>query len=152
MAFHLTQGTFSFLPSLTDDEIRLQVQYCLDNDWPINVEFTDDPHPRNTYWEMWGLPMFDVKDPAAILYEINECRRAYPHHYIRVGAYDRSKGRQTIALSFIVNRPPMILALACLDRRHMTGSLAIHYIAMRLINPKVSVSLTDTGRPLGKAF
>jgi ribulose-bisphosphate carboxylase small chain len=23
-----------------------------------------------------------------------------------VGAYDRSKGRQTIALSFIVNRPP----------------------------------------------
>ncbi len=94
MAFHLTQGTFSFLPSLTDEEIRLQVQYCLDNEWPINVEFTDDPHPRNTYWEMWGLPMFDVKDPAAILYEINECRRAYPHHYIRVGAYD------------IVNRPP----------------------------------------------
>jgi ribulose-bisphosphate carboxylase small chain len=105
MTFHLTQGTFSFLPPLTDDEIRKQVQYCLDNDWPINVEFTDDPHPRNTYWEMWGLPMFDENDPAAILYEINECRRAYPHHYIRVGAFDRRKGRQTIALSFIVNRP-----------------------------------------------
>ncbi|HVB74911.1 MAG TPA: ribulose bisphosphate carboxylase small subunit, partial [Ktedonobacteraceae bacterium] len=104
MAFHLTQGTFSFLPPLTDDEIRMQVQYCLDNDWPLNVEFTDDPHPRNTYWEMWGLPMFDEKDPAAILYEINECRKAYPNHYIRVGAYDRRKGRQTIALSFIVNR------------------------------------------------
>ena len=29
-----------------------------------------------TYWEMWGLPMFDLKDPAAILYEINECRKA----------------------------------------------------------------------------
>jgi ribulose-bisphosphate carboxylase small chain len=106
MAFRLTQGTFSFLPDLSDDEIRMQVQYCLDHNWPINVEFTDDPHPRNAYWEMWGLPMFDVKDPAAILYEINQCRRAYPHHYIRVGAYDRSKGRQTIALSFIVNRPP----------------------------------------------
>ena len=49
--------------------------------------------------------MFDVKDAAAILYEINECRKAYPHHYIRVGAYDRKKGRQTLALSFIVNRP-----------------------------------------------
>lgn len=105
MAFHLTQGTFSFLPPLTDDEIRMQVQYCLDHDWPINVEFTDDPHPRNSYWEMWGLPMFDVKDPAAILYEINACRKANPNHYIRVGAYDRSKGRQTIAISFIVNRP-----------------------------------------------
>jgi ribulose-bisphosphate carboxylase small chain len=105
MAFHLTQGTFSFLPPLTDDEIRMQVQYCLENGWPINVEFTDDAHPRDTYWEMWGLPMFDVKDPAAILYEINECRKAYPQHYIRVSAFDRSKGRQTIALSFIVNRP-----------------------------------------------
>ena len=69
------------------------------------MEFNDDPHPRNNYWEMWGLLMFDVKDPAAILYEINAWRKAYPTHYIRVGAYDRSKGRQTIALSFIVNRP-----------------------------------------------
>ena len=28
----------------------------------MNLEFTDDPHPRNTYWEMWGLPMFDLQD------------------------------------------------------------------------------------------
>jgi ribulose-bisphosphate carboxylase small chain len=106
VTFHLTQGTFSFLPPLTDAEISKQIQYCLDHGWAINIEFTDDPHPRNTYWMMWELPMFDVPDPAAILSAINECRRAYPHHYIRVGAYDRSKGRQTIALSFIVNRPP----------------------------------------------
>ena len=106
MAFHLTQGTFSFLPPLTDDEIRAQVQYCLDNDWPINVEFTDDAHPRNTYWNMWGLPMFDAKDPAGVLHEINECRTAHQECYIRVSAYDRRKGRQTIALAFIVNRPP----------------------------------------------
>jgi ribulose-bisphosphate carboxylase small chain len=105
MAFHLTQGTFSFLPPLTDEEITKQIQYCLDNNWPLNVEFTDDPHPRNAYWEMWGLPMFDIKDPAGIMYEINACRKAYPHHYIRVSAYDRSKGKQTVVLSFIVNRP-----------------------------------------------
>ena len=105
MSFHLTQGTFSFLPPLTDEEISRQIDYCLQNEWPLNIEFTDDPHPRNTYWEMWGLPMFDLADPAAILYELNECRKAYPHHYIRLSAYDRSKGRQTIALSFIVNRP-----------------------------------------------
>src|SRR3989440_12465965 len=105
MAFHLTQGTFSFLPPLTDEEIRAQVEYCLNNGWAINVEFTDDPHPRNTYWEMWGLPMFDLKDPAGVLLEINECRRAYPGHYIRLTAYDASYGRQTTALSFIVQRP-----------------------------------------------
>jgi ribulose-bisphosphate carboxylase small chain len=105
MTFHLTQGTFSFLPPLTDDEISAQIQYCLDKDWPLNVEFTDDPHPRNTYWVMWGLPMFDMKDAAAILSEINACRNLHPHYYIRVSAYDRTKGRQTIGLSFIVNRP-----------------------------------------------
>src|SRR2546423_9900158 len=105
MAFHLTQGTFSFLPPLTDEEIRAQVEYCLNNGWAINVELTDDPHPRNSYWEMWGLPMFELKDPAGVLLEINECRRAYPGHYIRLTAYDASYGRQTTALSFLVQRP-----------------------------------------------
>jgi ribulose-bisphosphate carboxylase small chain len=101
----ITQGTFSFLPDLTDDQVKAQVQYCLDNDWPISVEYTDDPHPRNTYWEMWGMPMFELKDAAAIALEINACRKAFPQHYIRVNGYDRSLGRATTALSFIVNRP-----------------------------------------------
>ncbi len=48
----ITQGTFSYLPELTDDEITAQVQYCLDNKWAVGLEFTDDPHPRNVYWEM----------------------------------------------------------------------------------------------------
>ncbi|MEU5882273.1 ribulose bisphosphate carboxylase small subunit [Spirillospora sp. NPDC047279] len=101
----ITQGTFSYLPDLTDDEISAQIAYALEHGWPCSVEFTDDPHPRNDYWEMWGLPMFDMADPAAVLYEINECRRAYPNLYIRLNAYDASYGRQTTALSFIVQRP-----------------------------------------------
>jgi ribulose-bisphosphate carboxylase small chain len=101
----ITQGTFSYLPDLTDDEVRAQIQYALDNGWPLSVEFTDDPHPRNSYWEMWGLPMFDLHDAAGVLYEVNECRRAYPNRYIKVNAYDARFGRQTTALSFIVNRP-----------------------------------------------
>jgi ribulose-bisphosphate carboxylase small chain len=102
----VTQGTFSYLPDLTDVEITAQAQYALDNGWPLSVEFTDDPHPRNNYWEMWGLPMFDLADAAGVLYEVNECRRAYPGHYIRLNAYDARHGRQTTALSFIVSRPP----------------------------------------------
>jgi len=101
----LTQGTFSYLPDFTDEEITAQVQYALDNGWPISVEFTDDPHPRNVYWEMWGLPMFDMTDAAAILLEVNACRAAYPNHYVKVNAYDARLGRQTTALSFIVQRP-----------------------------------------------
>lgn len=101
----LTQGTFSFLPDLTDGEISRQVEYCISNGWSINVEYTDDPHPRNSYWEMWGLPMFDTVDPAAVLAEIHACRRAYPNRYIKVNANDATRGRETVALSFIVNRP-----------------------------------------------
>jgi ribulose-bisphosphate carboxylase small chain len=101
----ITQGTFSFLPDLTDEQIKKQIEYCLQNGWAVNVEFTDDPHPRNTYWEMWGLPMFDLKDPAAILYEVNECRKAYPNHYVRVTGFDDTRGWESPRLSFIVNRP-----------------------------------------------
>lgn len=101
----ITQGTFSYLPDLTDDEIKAQIQYCLNNGWAISVEHTDDPHPRNIYWELFGLPMFDANDPAAVMYEINECRKVFPNHYIRVNGYDRSHGRATTALSFIVSRP-----------------------------------------------
>jgi len=102
----ITQGTFSYLPDFTDEQIKAQVQYCLDNDWAVSVEHTDDPHPRNVYWDMYGLPMFDLKDPAAIMLEINGCRKTFPRHYIKVNGYDRRYGRQTTGLSFLVNRPP----------------------------------------------
>jgi ribulose-bisphosphate carboxylase small chain len=101
----LTQGTFSFLPDLTDAQIRKQVEYCLGMGFPINIEYTDDPHPRNSFWEMWGLPLFDLRDPVPVLAEIEACRRAYPDHYVKVNGYDVRKGRETVALSFIVQRP-----------------------------------------------
>jgi ribulose-bisphosphate carboxylase small chain len=101
----LTQGQFSFLPDLTDAQITAQIAYALKQGWALNVEYTDDPHPRNTYWEMWGIPMFDLKDPAGILMEINECRATYPRHYVRVTAFDSSRGWETPRMSFLVNRP-----------------------------------------------
>ena len=102
----ITQGTFSYLPELSDEQITAQLQYCLDNEWAVSVEYTDDPHPRNAYWEMFGMPLFDLKDPAGIMQEITACRNAFPRHYIRVNGYDRRYRRQTMALSFLVNRPP----------------------------------------------
>ncbi len=101
----ITQGMFSYLPDLTDEEISAQIRYALGNGWAVSVESTDDPRPRNNYWDMWGLPMFDLTDPAAALVEANECRRTYPDRYIRVTAYDATHGRQTTAMSFLVNRP-----------------------------------------------
>ncbi|MCZ6667582.1 MAG: ribulose bisphosphate carboxylase small subunit [Gammaproteobacteria bacterium] len=101
----MTQGQFSFLPDLTDEQISAQIKYALENSWAINIEYTDDPHPRNTYWEMYGMPMFDMKDPAGVLMEINECRKAFPQHYIRVMASDATRGVESPKMSYIVNRP-----------------------------------------------
>ena len=96
MTMRITQGTFSFLPDLTDKQIAAQVQYCIDQGWAVNIEFTDDPHPRNTYWEMWGNPMFDISDAAAVMMELNACRKVYGERYIRISGFDASHGWETI--------------------------------------------------------
>lgn len=101
----LTQGQFSFLPDLTDAQISAQLDYALNKGWAIGIEYTDDPHPRNTYWEMFGNPMFDLKDAAGALMEINQCRKTFPRHYIRVTAFDATRGVESPTMSYIVNRP-----------------------------------------------
>jgi ribulose-bisphosphate carboxylase small chain len=103
----ITQGTFSFLPDLTDQEIEAQVRYALQNGWSISVEYTDDAHPRNSYWEMWNLPLFELTpdDAHLAMREVAACRERFPEHYIKLIAYDARHGRQTTGLSFIVNRP-----------------------------------------------
>jgi len=102
---HITQGQFSFLPPLTDTEIRAQVDYALSKGWALSVEWTDDPHPRNCYWNMWGNPMFQIKDVAAVLFEVNACRKAHSEVYIKVNAFDNTRGVESMVMSFIVQRP-----------------------------------------------
>ncbi|MBK1615150.1 ribulose bisphosphate carboxylase small subunit [Rubrivivax gelatinosus] len=101
----LTQGQFSYLPDLTDEEITLQIEYGLKKGYAWSIEYTDDPHPRNTYWEMYGMPMFDLQDAAGVLMELNACRKTFPNLYIRLMAFDSTRGIESIAMSFIVNRP-----------------------------------------------
>lgn len=102
----ITQGCFSFLPDLTNDQIRSQVQYCIDKGYAVNIEFTDDPHPRNTYWEMWDLPMFDIENVSVVMGELEACRKARGETcYIRLSGFDSSHGWESVRLSFLVNRP-----------------------------------------------
>jgi ribulose-bisphosphate carboxylase small chain len=104
-AGRITQGQFSFLPDLSDAEITLQIEYGLKKGYAWSVEYTDDPHPRNTYWEMFGMPMFDLTDAAGVMLELQHCRKTFPAHYIRLMAFDSTRGVESIAMSFIVNRP-----------------------------------------------
>jgi ribulose-bisphosphate carboxylase small chain len=54
---------------------------------------------------MWGHPMFDNPDAAALMMELKDCRKVYGDRYIRVVAFDASHGWESVKLSFIVNRP-----------------------------------------------
>ena len=101
----LTQGTFSFLPDLTDEQIKKQIEYAISQKWAINIEYTEDPHPRNNYWELWGLPLFDINDAATVMYEIKSCRQQNSNVYIKVNAFDNTRGVESCVLSFLINRP-----------------------------------------------
>ena len=104
----LTQGTFSYLPDLSDEQIEAQLRYALRHGWSVSVQHTDDPHPRNALWEMWRSPQFDLTedDAGLAMAEVRAARAAHPHGYVKVVCFDRSLGRQTTALAFIVERPP----------------------------------------------
>ena len=131
----LTQGCFSFLPDLTDDQTYRQVQYCLSNGWAVNIEFTDDPHPRNTYWEMWGLPMFDLADAAGVMMELAECRKVYGDRYIRLSGFDASHGWESVRISFIVNRPVRETEFV-LERQEVAGrGLRYATVTRREVSP-----------------
>jgi ribulose-bisphosphate carboxylase small chain len=126
----ITQGTFSFLPDLTDEQIARQVDYALAQGWAVAIEYTDDPHPRNTYWEMWGLPMFDLQDAAGVIGELRQCREARGDCYIKLNAFDSTRGFETTRLSFIVHRPAQE-ARYRLRRADGAGRL-VHYTLERV--------------------
>jgi len=152
----ITQGTFSFLPDFTDEQIDAQLRYSLGNGWSLSIEYTDDPHPRNAYWEMWGLPHFDLAggDSEVVMREIRACREAFPEAYIKVIAYDATYGRQTSAMSFIVNRPSeehgfdleryedrdRVIRYRLVHKKAATGSVELGNAPMRGADPSTNGS------------
>ena len=77
----ITQGTFSFLPDLTDEEIEAQIEYALDNGWAIIGRVHRRPAPAQRATGRCGSsPMFDLEPDEAdvVLREVNACREALP--------------------------------------------------------------------------
>jgi ribulose-bisphosphate carboxylase small chain len=104
----LTQGCFSFLPDLTKEQVRKQIEYAMNEGWALSIEYTDNPHPRNCYWEMWGLPMFELRDPDAALWELEQVAKVKTvgdGYYIKLSAFDNTRGVESCVMSFIVQRP-----------------------------------------------
>ena len=89
---------------------------------------------------MYGNPMFDLKDPAGILAEINACRKTFPQHYIRVTAFDSRRGVESLAMSYLVNRPAKEPGLR-LVRQEVAGR-----------NIRYNVQPYATDRPEGERY
>jgi ribulose-bisphosphate carboxylase small chain len=84
--------------------------------------------------------MFDLKDAAGVLAEVQACRRAFPSHYVKVNAFDSTRGWETVRLSFIVNRPAKEPGFR-LDRQEAAGR-----------NVRYTVRSYATQRPSGQRY
>ena len=94
--------TFSYLPALTSEETRAQIQYIIAQGWNPAVEHVEPERAFNHYWFMWKLPMFGEQSVDTVLAEVEACHREYPVHHIRLIGYDNYTQSQGTA--FVVYR------------------------------------------------
>ena len=90
--------TFSYLPQLSDDEIRAQVQYIVSKGWNPAVEHTEPENAASSYWYMWKLPMFGETNVDTILAEVEACKKAHPSNHVRLVGYDNYAQSQGTAM------------------------------------------------------
>jgi ribulose-bisphosphate carboxylase small chain len=83
--------TFSYLPPLTDAEVRAQIAHLTDEGLIPGIEFAVDPKPTDSYWSLWKLPFVGRPSPDAVLAEI------------KLVGYDSIRQGQVVA--FVVRRP-----------------------------------------------
>ena len=95
--------TLSYLPPLSDAQIAKQVQYILDQGYIPAIEFNEKSEPKELYWTMWKLPLFNAKSTQEVLSEVQACRSQFSTSFVRVVGFDNVK--QCQILSFIVHKP-----------------------------------------------
>lgn len=87
-------GTFSYLPPMTSEQIRKQIEWIIKNGWNPAIEHTEPVHAMSNYWYMWKLPMFGETDVDRILAELEACHKANPDNHVRLLGYDNFKQSQ----------------------------------------------------------
>lgn len=90
--------TFSYLPAMSQEQIREQVQYIVNQGWNPAIEHTEPEYASHHYWYMWKLPLFGETDVDRILAEIEACHKANPNHHVRLIGYDNYAQTQGAAM------------------------------------------------------
>merc|ERR1712050_592775 len=125
-----TQGMYSFLPDLDPAAIKVQLAFYIQLGLAVAIEYTKEPHPRHSYWDMWGLPMFNRQE---VLPVYDELVRACQHNvdaFVKVCIFDNRRGVESCVASFIVQRPDEEPVFA-LQRQEVEGR-KIHYTINQL--------------------
>lgn len=92
-------GTFSYLPAMTDDEVRKQVEYIIEKGWNPAIEHSEPENAHMYYWYMWKLPMFGETDVDRVLAEAEACHKAHPNNHVRLIGYDNYAQSQGAAMA-----------------------------------------------------
>ena len=93
----------TYLPRPDEAQVAEQITYLLDQGLIPAIEYARDPDPRDHYWSMWKLPLFEARAVAGVQAEIGACRTAHPDCFIKLIGYDRQQ--QTRAMSVLVHQP-----------------------------------------------
>ena len=93
--------TFSYLPEMSKEQIRKQVEYIVNKGWNPAIEHTEPENAFSHYWYMWKLPMFGESNVDKILAETEACHKAHPHNHVRLVGYDnyaQTKGAEMVVI------------------------------------------------------
>ena len=80
--------TFSYLPEMTAEQIRAQVEYIVSKGFNPAIEHTEPENSMDNFWYMWKLPMFGETEVDRILSEAEACHKAHPDNHVRLIGYD----------------------------------------------------------------
>jgi ribulose-bisphosphate carboxylase small chain len=97
--------TFSYLPQLSEDRIKSQVEYIISKGWNPAVEHSEPENSTDSYWYMWKLPMFGETNVDTVLAEIEACHKANPSNHVRLIGYDNFAQSQGTAI--VIYRGPI---------------------------------------------
>lgn len=96
--------TFSYLPRMTAEQIRRQVEYIVSKGWNPAIEHSEPEEAGGAYWYMWKLPMFGETNVDQILNEAQLCHNQNPNNHVRLVGYDNFK--QSQGASMVIYRAP----------------------------------------------
>ncbi len=94
--------TFSYLPPMTAEQTRQQIEYIVSKGWNPGIEHTEPENAAGHYWYMWKLPMFGETDVDAILNEVEACHTAHPNNHVRLLGFDNFS--QSAGASMVIYR------------------------------------------------